>query len=133
MTDLPIEKMRSLVDALFARTREKKIKWKPAFSDDAVEAKFGNLGIRLHNRYDPDADDHYVEILVLNKYGVQVDNILPATLAPAQTPFNEFPLYWQLMDQLYALASRQAHGADQAIDDILGALLAEDAGQEEDF
>ena len=122
MTDTSQQKMRVLVESLYERTIEKSVKWKPAFSDEAVEASFGRYTIRITEEYDRDSEDFYHQVVLKDGIGNVLDTITPASIGGEAPRVGGFVHYWQLMQELYRTAHRQASGADEAIDEILSEL-----------
>lgn len=118
MTNL-VEKYGRLLDGLYRKTVKKELLWEISSWDEELYAVVGGRQIRLTGGRDANgAPVERVEVL----YGDDViDSFSDSRLSTLpQDP--DFPTYYLKMRALRMTATRQAKGADDALDAILDDL-----------
>jgi hypothetical protein len=114
------ERIALLVTKLHQNTLSRKISWAPTVDDNAFEATFPRYTVRISEREGRTSIQYVISIL--NDLGVSVDSFSDSELSAR---FADAPLdlgWYGVLREIYEMARRQALGADQAIDDILGEL-----------
>jgi hypothetical protein len=119
-----IERQFQLVVQLSNRTRERKLKW-TMNEDSSVWCDVGQYRLSLDSvaRFDHDIDEEVMDISVtIRKNGTPIEKFDDNEIASAATEgLNAYKL---LIDTLQ-MARRQASGADDALDEVIGILGAE--------
>ena len=116
----PGEKYCELVNTLYKKTMEKKIEWN-------FEEGFGTW-VRLADRLIVLEDGRNENgeptefISIRNRPDEVIDSFSDETLTIYEAPFEDLTNYWRVMQKLRTTATRQAIGADTAIDAILAEL-----------
>lgn len=122
MTGTPEEQSLQLVQQLYVRTREGKVRWEPA-SGTRIRAEFAPYFIEMYTAKDPefpDAPDYFVE--VQDDMDRAVETISNYTFQPFMDLKYEDMNPYQLLSRLYLNARRNALGADKALGIILKKL-----------
>lgn len=117
-----------LLQGLFAGTEAGTVDWRAGKDENSFEAAFGHYSVRLSRisaKSDPDAHDYRFAILdgkgkVLEE--VSDEDIKRVILAPEVDLPDEYVTVEGYMGDLFTRAKRNALGADEALDEILGEL-----------
>lgn len=118
-----LQKRRNLVELLYERTLDKKLQWKQT-NDDVVKVELGSIQVFISKSRNQNYEDQY-DILIYQ------DQVLKESFPDEQlgasnvsTGIPSVQNYFRLCEALHETASRQASGADEAIDMALTYLFA---------
>jgi len=109
-----------LVTKLHENTLRKRISWRPTPDNEVFEAVFPQYSLRIGLKQRRETLDYVINIL--NDEGIAVEDFSDEDLS------RDFSLdapqqgWFRFMGEIHEMARRQALGADQAIDAILGEL-----------
>ena len=113
------EKILKLVEGLLAKTKSGDVVWERTSSPDVFQAAFPSYTVRVSTRRSEnqlEALDYVVSIL--DEAGTTIERASDVDLTKALGGVSAY----QLMQELYALARRQALGVDGALDTLLSEL-----------
>jgi hypothetical protein len=115
----PKDKRCLMVERLYKKTIARSLSWSLDSQDDSVDVVISGKIVSL--RRSNNSNGEPIEIVTIYKDGNPIESFSDEDLgfAPDDLPL---PTYWQLMVALHDTASRQALGADDAIDEILDEL-----------
>lgn len=115
-----IEKYRKLIRKLYEKTNSNSIEWFTGRNSDFYCEVSSNY---IHVRATRDADGEPLEIIeIRNSDDEVVDTFYDTDVGGVSPGISGFVDYYTLMTSLRQAARRNAHGADKALDDILGDL-----------
>lgn len=112
------EKYKQLIDDLYSSTINKSLAWEEDWSGE-IFASLGGKEIYLSSSRTSNGEP--LEVIEI-KNGDQVIDYFNDHSVNRFTNVEGFLNYYEKMKELRMLATRQARGADQAIDDVLKAL-----------
>lgn len=115
------DKYAKLADRLFDLTSEKKLEWNIDPFDEEVTCRFSSHKIIISDGRDSEGSP-YVQISIRSLSDVEIDTFTDNDLSGRTPDRFGYENYWKLMSGLLRTARRQAKGADEAIDSILGEL-----------
>ncbi|WP_374944114.1 hypothetical protein [Sphingomonas sp.] len=123
MNDDVAKKHAALVERLYKRTNDKSLKW---VLDDSRQPK-AELGDYTLTLYDGNSRGNPVEYLTIaTQYNEVIETVDDEDLSELTPKISKHDSYYPLMEELRALAFRQAVGADRALDDLLEELDDDD-------
>jgi hypothetical protein len=108
------ENEKKLVESLIVKTEAKKISWSEAVSQGNPEAQIGDHTIVLEEGRNANGATLFF-VVVLDKMGREIERFDDEDLDQPERGTK----YYELLNGLYTKASRQARGAEKAIDDLL--------------
>jgi hypothetical protein len=114
------ERNAQLVMRLHKNTRNKKILWEDTPTNQAFVAAFPKYSVQIERKLRRDAVDYVITII--NDVGVPVDDFSDVDLSTRFDNIAPERGWFEFMNEIYEMARRQALGADEAIDAILGEL-----------
>lgn len=115
------DKLRGLVEVLYARTDQNTIAWQISEDKETVWSVIGDHKIEL-NEEQRDRFEVDIRVTVFDKNGNQIDTFADNYFGGLSPKSGNFSSYFNLMSTLLEMAKRQASGADAAIVNILKAL-----------
>ena len=120
------EQLRRLLEGLYLRTMEKKIRWTYDESTDSCEASLGRGYVELAGETDQDGD-YSVLVKLLNADKQVIDRIYGGSYGLHEhVPFNTgHKTYWVLMTEIKNSAERSALGSDEVIDSMISGLASD--------
>jgi hypothetical protein len=113
------EKLLKLVQGLLAKTKSGEIAWEKTASDEVFQVAFPSYTVRLSTQSsDENPDMNDLVVLIRDDEGRTIEHISDAEL------HRKFPNAkpYQLMQDLYTTARRQALGVDTVLDSLLSEL-----------
>lgn len=119
MADPAKTKLADLTRALHEKTRDGEIIWAKTSLDGVFAASLGNYTIRIAEEPGQSSQSDIV-IRIFNLDGTIADTFSDVTLSGV--PIDGYSGYYDFMVELYNYVSRQASGADKAVDEILKML-----------
>ena len=124
MSDTIAQKHARLIDRLYERTMSKRIEWRTNVFDKELYAEIADLTVKLVADNNNGVPIETVKVL-RNSTLIESFNDEELTLEtpPSRTSFET---YWKMMTALRIAASRQASGAEEAVDTMLSALDDDD-------
>lgn len=116
------EKYATLVDELFKRTSSGRLAWsEDVLSTPAASIADNTISIQKSRNV---KNQPVVKIDILDKAYNIIDTFTDEDLPEYVQP-EGFESYWELLVELEKMAQRNASGADEALDKILGHLKSE--------
>lgn len=108
------QKERKLVDSLIEKTDSRKIDWNDGIFEDEPWAKIGQHRISIEEGRDANGSV-LIFVVIRDLDGKEIDRFNDENLDAGGPP----GVYFRSLQTLHKQASRQAKGADQAIEDVL--------------
>lgn len=121
-----VDKYRQLAVRLYDRTIAKGIRWQFDADSNSVEAKIGHQFINLKQSINDDYEFLYV-VEITTSSGVFLDGFNDEQLGRAIAPTATSMTYYNVLENLFESAKRQATGADVALDQMLAVLEQDEA------
>jgi hypothetical protein len=118
MADSSISKLSELTQALMRKTKDGELAWERSSMDKVYVTRLGPYTIQISEEPGENFDD--IVIRLYDEKGDIVDTFSDVTFQGFN--IEGYSGYFELMSELHKLASRQASGADKAVDDILRLL-----------
>lgn len=124
-----MEKYVRLVERLIKQTEAGQLNWEPTVSEDAFQVSFDRFTVRIvrfeaEQPYDPSigrlADD--IVVYLRDETGRTIDSFDDNEVRDAFPKKGTTSTAYARMSHLFRLAQRNALGAEEALDDILGQL-----------
>ena len=114
-----LEKYARLVDGLYTKTTNREISWEISSWDEDLYGTIGSRRIKLSGGRN--ADGAPIERLEMVDGDSTIDGFASTTLSNVK-PSDNFSSSYTKMRALRISAERQARGADDVLDDLLGNL-----------
>lgn len=117
------EKYAALARKLMERTSNGSLHWRIDPWTSKLTTDLAGYSIRLEREESPEGEP--LVIVSIYKGASEddyVDGFSDAEMGDVATGFAEYPSFWRLLDKLQKIAYRNAKGADEALDKILGEL-----------
>lgn len=108
------DKLRKLIDRLLVRTRAGELQWSETSSQDAFQASFPSYSLELERA------DTTIYIRVLNSEGKVLEWTSDQKMRTEGNWKNADDI--RKLDELYALARRQALRVEKALDELLSVI-----------
>lgn len=118
-------KYRALIETLYDQTRSKKLKWKWESDDRSVWMRLAGQTLSIEMSSNSDFEP-LCALKIENSQGEYLDGFNDENLGPEKPKVGSFVNWYLIMEEIYAMAKRQATGADEALDNILRELHASD-------
>jgi len=115
------ERLRSLVEGLYAATRNGNLSWEVTSDDRTFKTQISNNRIEVNIEPGGNGSDD-IRVTVYNSSGVQVDSFVDTYFNRMKPANADFDGYFSLMLSLYESARRNATGADRVLDEIIRSL-----------
>ncbi len=115
------EQQTALLESLLARTNDGKVDWQKTADDDTFQAVLGGHIIAIARR-SPTPDFSFV-LTIFNSNGDEIESISTVRVDLGLAEFDDAEKRMKnMLAELFELARRRAHGAEEAIDAILQEL-----------
>lgn len=119
MSSANVEKHKRLVERLHSRVLLKTIEWTPdEFEPEIMQTNINGYVVELR-RGNNENGEPLIILVIRDSDGKAIESFSDEDLIGEATSNSEYSSYWSMMDDLLTRATRQASGADKAIDDIL--------------
>lgn len=122
---IPIQKYRTLAEKLYSSTASETLRWQIEPFTEELYTSLGRYKIVLTAGEDAEGSP-YIRVGVKSSSGEEVDWFTDTTVSGGSPNVAGPSTYWNLLNDLYTMASRAARGADKALDEILGELDNDD-------
>ena len=116
------DKTAEFLRKLYRSTESASINWQRAFEDDSVEAKIGNLIVKIRRIFSEIDGSSEIVLYIQNEYGTIVDVLTDESLPEPPTSVIGFSSFSQVLERVFAIAFRQASGAENALDSLIDDL-----------
>lgn len=118
------EKLRGLVEAIYAQTVGERIDWSISDDKSRVSADINTYKIEIFAEASENSFQADIRYSIYNSNGDLVDTLTDQTISSFNPVNVNLNSYFSVMSNTLEMAKRQASGADKAIESILLSLGA---------